>query len=75
MATYVLDTSALLAHCFGEPGAEQVNALWQDRASQIAICVVTLPELITQLKMHIRNPVDTRRLYEMYADQLTQTTP
>ena len=48
--SHLLDTSAVLAHYFDEPGAEIVDGLWQDSRNRVGICVLTLPELRWRLQ-------------------------
>lgn len=53
---YLLDTSALLAHCRNERGSDRVQELFDAEDEEIFICSVSLPEL-------------TRRLRELGADE------
>lgn len=48
--TYLFDTSALLAHVRGEPGAERVQQLFEREESTLLICSVSLPELARRLR-------------------------
>ena len=48
--TYLLDSSAWLAHLFGEPGVEEVNQLFADPRNDISISVLSLPEVYARLK-------------------------
>jgi predicted nucleic acid-binding protein len=48
--TYLLDSSAWLAHLFGEPGVEEVGALFDDPDSRVAISALSIPEVYTRLK-------------------------
>jgi predicted nucleic acid-binding protein len=48
--THLLDTSAWLAHLFGEPGAEEVNHLFDDPTTQVSISALSIPEVFTRLK-------------------------
>jgi PIN domain nuclease of toxin-antitoxin system len=43
--SYLLDTSALLAHYFGELGADVVQGLWKLRGPKPAISAVSIAEL------------------------------
>jgi predicted nucleic acid-binding protein len=47
---YLLDTSAWLVHLFGENGAEEINAIFDDVANDVFISVLSLPELYARLK-------------------------
>jgi predicted nucleic acid-binding protein len=47
--TYLLDTSAVLAHLREEPGAEQVQELFDRDECPVLLCSVSLPELARRL--------------------------
>ena len=47
--THLLDSSAWLAHLFGEPGVEQVNLLFEDPRSMIFVSALSLPEVYGRL--------------------------
>jgi len=47
---YLLDTSALLAHCRREKGAEHVQALFDEEGEEIFICSVSLAEFARRLR-------------------------
>ena len=71
MITHLLDTSALLAHYFGEPGADEVNNLWQEPGNRIGICVLTLPELKMQLRVEVKDSKEVDRVFDIYTKELT----
>ncbi len=71
--THVLDTSAVLAHYFDEPGAEIVDGLWQDSRNRIAICVLTLAELRWRLQAEIEDEREIDRAFREYVDELTSS--
>lgn len=73
--SHLLDTSALLAHYFDEPGAAEVDAIWQNSASRPAICILTLAELRTRLRIEVASAEEARRVYDLYANQLTASVP
>ncbi len=73
MITHLLDTSALLAHYFGEPGADEVNRLWQKRANRIGLCVLSLPELKARLKEEVEDVDEVDHVYDLYINQLVTT--
>ena len=50
MMTQLLDTSVILAHQLAEPGFDQVQALFDDEANILGICVLTLLELDCRLR-------------------------
>jgi predicted nucleic acid-binding protein len=47
---YLFDTSALLAHVRGEPGAERVQQLFEREEGALLICSVSLAELARRLR-------------------------
>jgi len=69
--THVFDTSAVLAHYFGEAGAEQLDQLWADPENEIGLCVLSLPELKTRLLEEVRDQEEIDRAFKLYADELT----
>ena len=71
--THVLDTSAVLAHYFDEPGAEIVDRLWQDSRNRIGICVLTVPELRGRLEAEIEDEEEIDRAFNAYVDALTSS--
>lgn len=73
--THVLDTSAVLAHYSGEPGADQVSQLWAERGNRIAVCVLTLPELRTRLEAAVPDADEAQRAFAVYVDELTVSLP
>lgn len=48
--THLLDSSAWLAHLFGDPGVEQVNQLFEDPRSTIFVSALSLPEVYGRLR-------------------------
>ena len=73
--THILDTSAILAHYFDEPGAAEVDAIWQDRKNVIAICALTVPELKMRLHVEVNERAEVNRAFKLYVDELTTTVP
>ncbi|MDE0449304.1 MAG: PIN domain-containing protein [Spirochaetaceae bacterium] len=71
--THVLDTSAILAHYFDEPGAEMVERLWYDSVNRIAVCVLSLPELKGRLTVEVDDPQEVERAFRQYVGELTTT--
>ena len=69
--THALDTSAILAHYFDEPGAALVEELWQDTGNRVVICVVTLPELKGRLAAEVPDRQEVERAFRQYVDDLT----
>jgi predicted nucleic acid-binding protein len=48
--THLLDSSAWLAHLFGESGVEEVNRLFDDPESKLSISALSIPEVFARLK-------------------------
>ena len=48
--TYLLDSSAWLAHLFGEPGVDEVGLLFNDSNTQVCISALSIPEVFARLK-------------------------
>jgi predicted nucleic acid-binding protein len=74
VATYLLDTSAWLAHVFDEPGADEVTALFADAEATIAISVLSILE--TQARFRAKNRVhEFREMLETYRLLFTRIYP
>lgn len=65
MLTYLLDTSAWIAHIFQEPGCEHINCLFDEDGSSIGICAVSLAELQGRLKA-LGSDAQFELLWEFY---------
>ena len=48
--THLLDSSAWLAHLFGEPGVDQVTDLFDDPDTRVSISALSIPEVFGRLK-------------------------
>jgi predicted nucleic acid-binding protein len=73
--THVLDTSALLAHFFDEPGADAVQSLWDSGSAKPGICAVTATELKARLNEELASNAEAERAVEAYLDELTVCLP
>ncbi|MBN1834599.1 MAG: type II toxin-antitoxin system VapC family toxin [Spirochaetales bacterium] len=73
--THVLDTSALLAHYFDEPGADMVERLWSSGSPKPAVCAISVAELKTKLREELTDQVEAREAAEAYLNQLTVCLP
>lgn len=62
---YLLDTSALLAHCRDEPGAAEVQGLFEREGSVILLCSVSLAEAARRLR---ELAVPERRIWQFLAE-------
>jgi predicted nucleic acid-binding protein len=73
--SHVLDTSAILAHYFNEPGAEVVGHLWSDESSRIAVSAVTIAELKGRLFQEITDETEATKAVNVYLNELTTCLP
>jgi predicted nucleic acid-binding protein len=73
--THVLDTSALLAHYFNEPGAARVDMLWKDRSCRLAVSAVTVAELKGRLFREISDDGEAAGAADTYLNELTTCLP
>lgn len=48
--THLLDSSAWLAHLFGEPGVEEVTLLFDAPNTRISVSALSIPEVYARLK-------------------------
>ena len=48
--THLLDSSAWLAHLFGEPGIDEVGSLFNDPNTKVFISALSIPEVFARLK-------------------------
>ncbi len=72
--THVLDTSALLAHYFDEPGAMIVHRLWA-KGQKPGICAVTIAELKGRLTQEMEDAEELESTAEAYLGDLTVCLP
>lgn len=68
---YLLDSSAWLAHLFGEPGVEHVNLLFDDPYAEISISVLSLPEVYARLRS-LGKQEQWRTIWETYSVLFTR---
>jgi predicted nucleic acid-binding protein len=73
--SHVLDTSALLAHYFNEPGAELLDALWADESNRLVISAVTVAELRGRLHQEITDDAEATNAADAYLNELTTCLP
>ncbi len=69
--THLLDTSALLAHYFDEPGADKVQKLWTDTRQKPGISAVTKPELRGRLSRELASTREAEDAAQGYLGELT----
>ena len=67
----VLDTSALLAHYFDEPGADIVQGFWSSRGPKPAISAVSIAELKGRLKDEGTHEGEAAGAADAYFGELT----
>lgn len=67
MVTYVLDTSAWLAHLFQETGAKQVTELFSESDRKIGVSVASLVEVYGRLRS-VGREGDFNQAVELYRD-------
>ena len=73
--SHVLDTSALLAHYFDEPGAAMVERLWSSRTPRLGVCAVTVPELRGRLTREVAVGSEAANAADVYLNELTVCLP
>jgi len=73
--SYILDTSALLAHYFDEIGAEIVQRLWESGGSKPGISAVTVAELKGRLDLEEGDRKEIESVCEAYLGELTTCMP
>lgn len=61
--THLLDTSALLAHYLAEPGAEQVQALFENEAVEVGVSILSLYEF--EFRLHRLGVPEADRIIEL----------
>lgn len=72
--THLLDSSAWLAHLFGEPGVEEVTLLLDDPRNQLNISALSIPEVFARLKSMGRQSHWTE-VWEIYSELFSTVIP
>lgn len=70
---YLLDTSAILAHFRDEPGADQVQALFDQEEEALMLCSVSIPEFASRLRalgISSEEALDTAKEYGELVDDV-----
>ena len=70
----LLDTSAWLAHLFGEPGVEQVTHLFDEPSAEVNISALSIPEVYARLKAMGRED-RWSDVWDMYRVLFSKTLP
>jgi predicted nucleic acid-binding protein len=65
--THLLDSSAWLAHLFGEPGVDEVGLLFDDPNTQVFISALSIPEVYARLKA-IGSEMHWDEVWAIYSD-------
>ncbi len=73
--THLLDTSAVLAHYFDEPGADAVQKLWAEAGQKPGISAVTVAELKGRLTKELAHSREAEGAAEAYLGELTVCLP
>ncbi len=73
--SHVLDTSALLAHYFDEPGAEMVDRLWSSPGSKPAVSAISVAEMKGRLSQELTDQKEAASAVEAYFGELTTCLP
>ncbi|MCX7039105.1 MAG: type II toxin-antitoxin system VapC family toxin [Spirochaetes bacterium] len=73
--THLLDTSALLAHYFDEPGADVVEQLWATGSARPGVSAVTVAELKQRLGEEMSDSGEAREAADAYLNELTVCLP
>jgi predicted nucleic acid-binding protein len=69
---WLLDTSALLAHFRGEPGAERVQACFEDEEQEVFLASVSLAEFARRLRDLGLSPEDALAVVSRYTAAATR---
>lgn len=72
--THLLDSSAWLAHLFGESGVEQVNQLFDEPQTEVSISALSIPEVYARLKSLGRQE-NWPEVWEIYSSLFTKVIP
>ena len=72
---YLLDTSAVLAHFFAEPGGREVAELLKDGKDAVALAAPTWVELDRKLGALIPDAAEAQRVFRHYARTLCSLVP
>ena len=72
--THLLDSSAWLAHVLGEPGVEQVNALFDDPSVTLYLSALSLPEVYARFNA-LGRKAHWAKMWTSYADLFAKVLP
>jgi predicted nucleic acid-binding protein len=72
MTAYLLDTSAVLAHVYREPGHAQVQRLLEEQAATVLLAAPSLLEMETALKRKMTDAGRRRTVVRLYGGELAE---
>jgi predicted nucleic acid-binding protein len=72
--THLLDSSAWLAHLFGEPGVDEIALLLDDPKNHLNISALSIPEVFARLKSMGRQAHWTE-VWENYSGLFSRVIP
>jgi predicted nucleic acid-binding protein len=72
---YLLDTTALLAHYFEEPGADQVAAILEDTTAEVLLCALSVAEFARRVNVLLGDPSGARTTALEYAELADEVVP
>ena len=72
--THLLDSSAWLAHLFGEPGVEQVNTLFDDPQVTVYLSALSIPEVYARLNA-LGRPEHWEEVWTTYSALFSKVLP
>jgi len=73
--THVLDSSAILANIFGEPGSNRVNALINDANIEVGVSVLTLFEVYTTVLHRVGSDALARQAVANLKAAMSEVAP
>ena len=72
---HLLDTSALLAHFRNEPGAAQVQAIFENDDAEILLSAVSIAEFARRLHSLGAEPAETKDIIARYGQAIDEIIP
>lgn len=71
---HLFDTSAWLAHLFGEPGVQEITQIFDDPATEVSVSVLSLLEIHGRLKS-LGKQEEWPGVYQIYSALFVRTLP
>ena len=72
--THLLDSSAWLAHLFGEPGVDEVTLLFDDPKVEVSISALSIPEVFARL-ISMDLQAHWSEVWELYSELFSKVIP